>query len=194
MGLKVRAFFVVVLIALASVAAPKADAAVTDLERQARDAIHSKINKKRVNDHALAKLKLWTKIQDQAQKHSGYLYNNHYESNPGIAHNGFCDGWNGSACGSSNGIIDSRVDKISAAGSGIGSICENVAFVGGSIYNDPSVAAKKLVSLWVNSPGHYACLFDQISSKVWGGVGVKHVGTYWYATFLAAGDSTPSAP
>jgi hypothetical protein len=54
-------------------------------------------------------------------------------------------------------------------------------------------AVRALFKLWDNSPPHNACMFHPDTD--WMGIGIKRKGTSkWYATLLAAVDSSPAQP
>ena len=170
--------------------------AATDAERQARDTIIKKINRKRITNHHLAQLKPWNKIHGQAQKHSTFLAENGFYGSGGhlIAHKGFCDNWTSEGgCGASDDDpLSSRSERIYAAGSGLLRMCEIVAAVGTA--SSPTHAGDVLVGAWERSSGHYDCMFDQTDPHVWIGVGVRHTSRGWFATAILVGDSTPDSP
>ena len=107
-----------------------------------------------------------------------------------INHDGFCDEVNG-VCGNDGIAGNSRLDRIWAEGDGIGYVCENVAVT----VNKDTVkkAVRALFKLWDLSPPHHDCMFR--GTARWAGIGIKRKGTSkWYATFLAADDSSPANP
>jgi hypothetical protein len=195
-GNKIRALFVVVLLAATSISLPQSASAMTDGEREARDTIVRKINRKRITNHHLPQLKTWNKIHGQTQKHSTFLAENGFRGRYGylIAHKGFCDNWTWEGgCGAfDDDPLNSRSERIFAAGSGLAGMCEIVASVG--IASSPTRAADVLVGAWERSEGHADCMFDQTRPHVWIGVGVRHTSTGWYATAILVGDSTPDVP
>ena len=142
---------------------------LTDAEVAA--ALFKKINNKRVKLHDLNRSSEWSVIVGEATEHSAYQL-----QRGEISHDGF------------NG----RANRIQNAGSGVGNVCENVAFVSGE--SD----LRRLVAIfyrgWNASPGHHDCMFDADFKTIWAGVGVAHRGSTWYATYIAASDSSPNSP
>ena len=148
--------------------APSASGA-TDEEVAA--ALFRKINNKRAKLHGLNRAEEWNVIVQEATEHSQYQL-----QQGRISHDGF------------NG----RANSIQGAGTGISSVCENVAFVSG--VNDVKSIVRIFYRGWDNSPPHHRCLFDAEFRSTWAGVGIAHRGSTWYATYIAAEDSSPSSP
>jgi uncharacterized protein YkwD len=139
---------------------------------QVGEKLFNKINNKRERLHNLDRLKEWDVIVDEATQHS------EYQAQQGdISHDGF----------------SARANRIMNQGSGINNVCENVAFVSG--VNDLRTIVRTFYRGWDKSPPHHACLFDEDFRATWAGVGIAKAGvSTWYATFIAASDSSPGQP
>lgn len=109
-------------------------------------------------------------ITREARQHSNYMAN-HGE----LSHDNF----------------DQRKAEIAASDSGIdeNKICETTASAQG--YDRPGPVAKKMFRAWRRTASTRRCLLDRDFSTQSGGVGVQHVGDTWYATFIAAHDTSP---
>lgn len=148
---------------------PRASAAT---EEQIADALFAKINNKRAKVHNLNRTTEWDVIVRQATEHS------EYQGRQGrISHDGF----------------EGRARRIQNAGTGINGVCENVAFVSG--VTDLKTIVRTFYRGWDRSRSHHECLFDENFTSTWSGVGVVRVGSStWYATYIAAQDSSPGQP
>lgn len=153
-----------------SVVARPASATVSSEERTVETSVFSKINTKRsslgkgtLNEHAFMRTK--------AEAHSDAMARRNV-----LGHFGF----------------SRRVQSIEANDSGIRSwICENVAYVSGSGIG-AAQAASMLYDGWLNSPPHRKCMLDQEGHTTQSaGIGITHAGNTWWATFIAAHDTTP---
>lgn len=115
-------------------------------------------------------LKEHKKILSEARNHSAAM-----ASSNTLSHDGFTG----------------RASRIRNADGGInGGICENVAYVSG--YSNTQDALRVIYRMWRNSPGHKKCMFDKLGwSSESGALGLKHSGNTWWATFIAAHDSSP---
>ena len=164
--------------------------AVTNAERNVAIGIGNKITAARIARFGIQGVPEWSFMSIEAENHSAYQ-----AAQKRISHDGFCDDTNGDeVCDTppGDGISgNTRIERIWAAGSGIGYVCENVAVT----VNKPTVAkaVKALFKLWDLSPPHNACMFH--SDTDWMGIGIKRKGTSkWYATLLAGVDSSPAQP
>lgn len=161
------------LVALASsMLVPQAFAAggqASPEETRAERIILKKINVYRV-DRGLAPLVRHEFMSKEARKHSNYMANQGK-----LSHDGF----------------SSRKSRIASNDAGIdpAKICENTASAQG--YDNPGPVAKKVVRAWKKSGSKRRCLLDVDFATHSAGVGVEHRGDSWYATFIAANDSTP---
>jgi uncharacterized protein YkwD len=169
MRAKVLAALMAGLVLAAGMGVAPHAAGATDDEVAA--ALFRKINNKRFKAHDLNRTEEWEKIVQEATDHSAYQL-----QQGKISHDGF------------NG----RAARIRGAGSGINGVCENVAFVSG--INDLKAIVRTFYRGWDNSPPHHACMFDEDFHSTWAGVGIAHSGSTWYATYIAAQDSSPSSP
>ena len=183
----VRVFLVVAVCLSATAVMPRAQAGAA---RNAALALLDKINDGRTALVTPALLIEDPAITVEAVNHSKFMANKRK-----ISHVGFCDNWTASGgCGASDGIPNSsRAERILAM-DGMTNVCENVAYHSG-FTSDPVAAAKRLYKQWKNSPGHYNCMFDAgpgaFQANV-AGIAVKKIApSTWYATFLAARDTTP---
>jgi uncharacterized protein YkwD len=160
---------VVAAIALSVPFMPTASGATED---QIADALFRKINNKREKIHNLQRTEEWDVIVQEATEHS------QYQARQGkISHDGF----------------NPRANRIQKAGTGIGGVCENVAFVSG--VTDLKTIVRTFYRGWDKSPPHHDCLFDEDFKTTWAGVGVARVGSStWYATYIGAQDSSPGQP
>jgi uncharacterized protein YkwD len=215
MGRKLRVVFTIGLLLSSFLFADRANAALTDPERQAVELVRTKLNTKRENK-GLNRLFVWKKAAGQAQNHSSNM-----SSSGDFNHKGFCDGVNVTtgACGTQDADhTDTRADRIMYATgtSGIGFPCENIYVQGSSQALSPETVAKGAVSWWSNSTGHHNCMYDVTSPHIWVGVGVKtsHVApktvtcrnssgavvacpssmTWWYVTLIPVPDSSGLQP
>lgn len=85
--------------------------------------------------------------------------------------------------------FDDRVARIRAADSGIGFVCENVAYASG--YGSDETALRAIFRGWRSSPPHRECMFDQDGYHTRSAaVGLAKSGSTWWATFITAQDST----
>lgn len=85
--------------------------------------------------------------------------------------------------------FNDRFARIRADDSGIDAACENVAFVSG--IGKARRAARRIFAGWKKSPPHKDCMLDDagFSADV-AGIGVRKSGARWYATYIAANDTT----
>jgi uncharacterized protein YkwD len=167
--MRARALAVVMVgFVLAAGFAPSASA-ITDAEVAA--ALFKKINNKRVKLHSLERSQEWSVIVREATDHSAFQL-----QQGKISHEGF----------------QGRADRIQKAGNGINGVCENVAFISG--VSDLKSIVRIFYRGWDRSPGHHDCMFDAKFRTTWAGVGIAHRGSTWYATYIAAEDSSPSSP
>jgi uncharacterized protein YkwD len=169
---------------------PSADASYTLAERKVTVGLANKINAERVARFGIAGLPEWFYMSTEAENHSYYYMG----AQRRLSHDGFCDDTNGdSACDlppGDNIALNTRIERIQDTGDGVGFVCENVAV---TVKDTKAKAIKALFKLWDNSPPHNACMFRATTD--WMGIGVKKKGTSkWYATLLAAEDSSPANP
>ncbi len=146
-------------------AAPPA-MAVTSAERSAELSLLSKINNKRVATGRQSVIE-HSFILELAEKHSAAMARRNK-----LGHYGFND----------------RVSALRANDAGInGYICENVAYARG--YSSSSQAMRIIFRGWMQSSGHRACMLHGDTQSA--AVGIKLRGSTWWATYIAAHDSTP---
>jgi uncharacterized protein YkwD len=164
---------VVALVVALTFVVPTGTEGATTAEQNARSALLARINAER-GERGLPALTEWLVITDEAQQHSEDMGSRAVP----FGHAGFAG----------------RTQRIRDAGTGIGYICENVAFVAGSRYRKLTRAVKALYKLWENSQDHNRCMFDFTANTTWAGVGIRKKGSRWWATFLPAADSSPASP
>jgi hypothetical protein len=170
-------------VSIAALAAPaRPAAAASDSERKTEVAVLKLINDARAHAGLHRLVENASVIRGLTERHSRWLADNRYGENARIdPHRGFSD----------------RYEKIRAHDSGAGGVCENVAFVNG--YKQYKKVAKTFYRLWDESKhGHHECMLDKsmgdgiraLHTSV-GAVGIERRGRSWYATFIAAEDSSP---
>lgn len=85
--------------------------------------------------------------------------------------------------------FDGRVARIRSADSGIGFVCENVAYASG--YGSDETALRAIFRGWRGSLPHRECMFDQDGYHTRSAaVGLAKSGSTWWATFITAQDKT----
>jgi uncharacterized protein YkwD len=147
-----------------------ASASVSAAERQVEVSVFSKINNRRAGLGPSREIED-AFIRSQAEQHSDAMARRGL-----LGHFGFTK----------------RVAAIEANDSGIRSwICENVAYVSGSSIS-ATQAASMIFHGWMNSPPHRKCMLDEDGATTQSaGIGITHAGNTWWATFIAAHDTTP---
>ncbi len=165
-----KRFAVAVAIAVSLVVVRPADAAVTRSERRVENSIFAMINNQRTGG-GLGAEHLHTFARRLAEGHSAAMARRGV-----LGHFGFTR----------------RVNRLRANDSGInGFVCENVAYVSGSSITRTQ-AASMIFNGWMNSPPHRKCMLDQEGGTTQSAaVGIKHAGNTWWATYIAAHDTSP---
>jgi hypothetical protein len=162
-----------------------ADGQGTKPDREAERTLFKLINKGRA-ERSLPKLIHHDFIFGQAEEHSAFIsIEGLSEEN---AHEGFCDPY-GVVSNCVDGVTaPSRVSLIWENDEGIDVICESEAVTKAA---DAPTAARRLYKIWKGAQ-NAACLFDADYPKHSGAVAITRVKPFWYATFIAAEDSTPA--